>query len=674
MIKHAAIHFNHLGTPVADQFDDVYFSNDNGLAESHYVFYQQNNIAERLQSHDRDYFVIAETGFGTGLNFLNTWQHFDLHLHNRQQAEPEVHKQDDFSVKRLHFISFEKYPIKKADLAKTLVTWPSLTPYGEQLLASYPINLAGCHRLEFANGQVVLDLYFNDVQQAIDQMSYPQTGVVDAWYLDGFAPSKNPDMWQQSLFNKMRAISRSNASLATFTAAGFVRRGLIEAGFAMRKAKGYGRKRDMLVGKLTEADLSASAPAYFTHQPSSLNNVAVIGGGIASSAALYSLAKRGIRSTLFCQDEKLAMGASHNIQGAVYPHLQAKNSPHSELFAHSFLYAKRLYQHLLQQGFTYDHDWCGVLQHAVKKGLAEKHQNLADKALWPNELMYNVSSEQGDHIAGVKTGYPGVFFAQGGWVNPPQLVTALFAAANTLMPINRLLNCHVEHLEKTSSGWQLHTQQGSFGPFSDVIICAGEHSDQFSQTQQLPIVSVRGQVSHVQASKDSTKLNTVLCHKGYFTPAYQGHHCMGATFEKNSKSRTVTAQDNLINREQLLSFYTDSSFASSLGKISSAKAAVRCSFIDHLPMAGEWAEQSDYINAYANLRLGKRYQYTPLSKPQQGLHILTGFGARGLCSAPLCAEHLVACLNNEPRPLSERVSQAIHPARFIVRDLIRNKI
>jgi len=181
-------------------------------------------------------------------------------------------------------------------------------------------------------------------------------------------------------------------------------------------------------------------------------------------------------------------------------------------------------------------------------------------------------------------------------------------------------------------------------------------------------------VSHVQASAASRQLKTLLCHKGYFTPAYLDHHCMGATFEKNSKSRAVTEQDNQTNREQLLNFYGQTEFATSLGKVTAAKAAVRCSFIDHLPMAGEWAQQSDYIQAFANLRLGKRYQYQALQKPQQGLHLLTGFGARGLCSAPLCAEHLIAALNNEPLPLSERVSKAIHPARFIVRDLIRNKI
>lgn len=669
MIKNAQIHFNEVGTPVADNFDDVYFSNDDGLAESHYVFYQQNNIQARLQNHDQTHFVIAETGFGTGLNFLNAWQHFNDHLANQQ-----VQNQVDKRVKRLHFISFEKYPLNADDLKKALQAWPTLNKLSDELITHYPINLGGCHRIEFNNGQVILDLYFGDVLDSINAMSYPQSGVVDAWFLDGFAPSKNPDMWQQSVFNAMVDISRKHATLATFTAAGFVRRGLIAAGFSMQKAKGFGRKREMLIGQLAHANSAQSSPPYFEQPPAKLEHVAVIGGGIASSCILHSLAKRGIKSSLFCQDEKPAMGASHNVQGAVYPHLQAKNSPHSELFAHSFLYTKRSYQQLLKNGFNFDYSWCGVLQHAVKKPLADKHQNLEQKQLWPQALMRNVTVEQGDKLAGVKTGYPGVYFEQGGWVNPPQLVEAMLKAANSLNPINSYFNCHIQQLTKTDAGWYLTHKHTQYGPFSDVIICAGEHSDAFEQTNALPIVGVRGQVSHIQASEQSKQLKTVLCHKGYFTPAYLGKHCMGATFEKNTKSRAVTEKDNQLNHEQLLSFYHQSDFATTLGDITCAKAAVRCTFIDHLPMAGQWCEQSDYSTAFANLRLGKRYQYSPLCKPQQGLHIFTGFGARALCSAPLLSEHFISTLNNEPRPLSERVSQAIHPARFIVRDLIRNKI
>ncbi|WP_024610178.1 FAD-dependent 5-carboxymethylaminomethyl-2-thiouridine(34) oxidoreductase MnmC [Pseudoalteromonas sp. TB64] len=670
MIKNAQTHTNHFSKPVTNDLDSASFYDSDALVKSHNVLYEQNNIDTRLQNHDQPYFVVAETCFNNGLNFLNVWQRFTDHL-----ARQQVQNQLDKGVKRLHFISFDTCALTVADLSKILKMHPAINSLSKQLIEQYPINLEGCHRLEFNNGLVVLDLYFGEITNLIKVMSYPKIGIVDAWFLNNSSTNTIPKHYQQSLFNAITDITKTGATIATYETTECLNNELVKAGFTIQKVKDFAStKNEILVGTLNKANNIQSAPDYFSHGNSSLKSVAVIGGGIASSCILYSLAKRGIESQLFCQDSKPAMGASHNVQGAIYPHLQAKNSPHSELFAHSFLYAKRLYNHLLNTGFSFDYDWCGVLQHAVKQPLADKHQNLAQKQLWPKSLMRNVTAQQGDEIAGINTGYSGVYFEQGGWVNPPQLVNAMLNAANNLTPFKSSFNCNIEQLEKTDDGWFLSTNGERLGPFSDVIICAGEHSDAFEQTKSLPIVGVRGQVSHVQASEQSRKLKTVLCHKGYFTPAYLDHHCMGATFEKNSKSRQVTEQDNITNKEQLLSFYDQSEFATSLGNITSAKAAVRCSFIDHLPMAGEWAQQSDYITAFANLRLGKRYQYQPLNKPQQGLHIFTGFGARALCSAPLSSEHLISSLNNEPRPLSERVSQAIHPARFIVRNLMRNKI
>ncbi|WP_261593373.1 bifunctional tRNA (5-methylaminomethyl-2-thiouridine)(34)-methyltransferase MnmD/FAD-dependent 5-carboxymethylaminomethyl-2-thiouridine(34) oxidoreductase MnmC [Pseudoalteromonas holothuriae] len=661
MIKNAQIHFNDMGTPVADDFDDVYFSNDDGLAESHYVFFGQNRIASRLINYKQKQFVIAETGFGTGLNFLNTWQQYVL-------LKPK------HSLPRLHFISFEKYPINHADLVTALDAWPTLAEYTQQLCDQYPIALAGCHRLEFENGQITLDLWFGDVHDSIPNISCQASGIVDAWYLDGFAPSKNPDMWQQSLFDAMANLSRSGASFATFTAAGFVRRGLQQAGFDCQKVKGYGRKREMVIGTLKQANNYASTPAYYTTTPSAMDNVAIIGGGIASACISYHLSKRNIESTLFCQDDGLAKGASHNRQGAVYPNLQADCNPPSEFYAHTFLYAARFYQNISAQGFSFEHDWCGVLLQAFNEAKYAQQQNLVEKNQWPNALIRPLDAQQASTIAGVKLPYSGLFIEQAGWVDPAQLTQAIFSAAEHLRQGQVHFNTDIERLEKTPDGWMLHTLKNTFGPFSDVFVCAGEHSDRFEQTQSLPLQGVRGQVSHIHAGGVSSQLKTILCHKGYFTPAHEEIHCMGATFEKDTKSRAVTEQDNQTNRSQLDKFYANSDFAKSLGNIAGAKAAVRCCFADHIAMLGQVPEQDDLIATYSNLRKGKHYGFTPLQQPHQGLYVVTGFGARGLCTAPLATEHLISSLCNEPRPLSERVHQAIHPNRFIVRDLIRNKI
>lgn len=659
MIKNAQIHFNESGTPVADDFDDVYFSNDDGLAESHYVFYENNNISARLTSHDQKHFVIAETGFGTGLNFLNTWQQW---------------RQIEGNKAKLHFISFEKFPIKQSELAKALAAWPSLASLSEQLCKHYPIALEGCHRLEFDNGRVVLDLWFGDVHDTLPKMNFTQQGIVDAWYLDGFAPSKNPDMWTQPLFNAMANLSRDNATFATFTAAGFVRRGLQEARFECKKVKGFGRKREMVVGQLNTANNTHNTPEFYNLNKRPLNNIAIIGGGVGSSCLLYHLAKRGISATLFCQDDALAKGASHNRQGAVYPNLQSENSPSSEFYAHSYLYALRLYKAIAEQGFEYDHDWCGVLLQAVNDSKALQHKKLVEKAVWPDALIYPVDASQASELAGAELPYSGLFFPEAGWVNPAQLTHAVFDAANALQDVQTHFNTDIQTLEQSEDGWYLVTEDNRVGPFSDVFVCAGEHSDRFEQTKDISLHGVRGQVSHIRSGETSDRLKTVLCHKGYFTPSHDGHHCMGATFDKHTKSRELKDEDNVTNKAQLMKFYKQSDFAQSLGEITSAKAAVRCCFNDHLPMLGQVPEKSDLCHAYANLSKGKQYDFSEEQVPYAGLHIVTGFGARGLCSAPLATEHLIAKLCNEPSPYSLRVNEAIHPNRFIVRDLIRNKI
>ncbi|NOU49675.1 bifunctional tRNA (5-methylaminomethyl-2-thiouridine)(34)-methyltransferase MnmD/FAD-dependent 5-carboxymethylaminomethyl-2-thiouridine(34) oxidoreductase MnmC [Pseudoalteromonas sp. JBTF-M23] len=661
MIKNAQIHFNEMGTPVADNFDDVYFSNDDGLAESHYVFFTQNKIEQRLLSHDQNHFVIAETGFGTGLNFLNTWLQYD--------ALKKAH-----TLPRLHFISFEKYPINHSDLATALAAWPTLAQYAKQLCNQYPISLVGCHRLEFDNGNITLDLWFGDVHDSIPNISCQSKGIVDAWFLDGFAPSKNPDMWQQSLFDAMANLSRTGATFATFTAAGFVRRGLQQAGFECQKVKGYGRKREMVIGQLPQADGYASTPTYYETSTTKLTNVAIIGGGIASACLAFQLSKRGIKSTLFCQDDSLAKGASHNRQGAVYPNLQANYAPSSEFYAHSFLYAKRFYEHIHSLGFEFTHQWCGVLLQAVNPSKSAQQQNLVNKGQWPDALIRPLNASQASEVAGISLPYGGLFIEQAGWVNPAQLTQAVFNAAQHNNYSQAHFNTDIERLEKSPNGWLLHCQQHVFGPFSEVFVCAGEHTDRFEQTQFIGLQGVRGQVSHIQAGDVSSELKTVLCHKGYFTPALNGQHCMGATFDKDSKSREVSEQDNITNRAQLDKFYAQTEFAQSLGDITGAKAAVRCCFADHLPMLGQMPELNDLTSAFKNLRKGKHYGFEKLQQPFEGLHVVTGFGARGLCSAPLATEHLVASLCNEPRPYSERVHQAIHPNRFIVRDLIRNNI
>ena len=219
-------------TPVSTAFDDVYFSAENGLDESTHVFLVGNNLPERFKSLTQP-FTILETGFGTGLNFLNV-----LRLWNNSSPKGQ-----------LNFISCEKYPLNIAEMVKSLQVWPELNAEVKLLLASYRNikSFKGWQRLEVTKG-VALHLFFGDVVEMFESLDSAGFVTVQAYFLDGFAPAKNPDMWTSEVFENMAKRSADGTTFATFTAAGFVRRGLEAAGFTVQKVKGYGRKRDMTVG------------------------------------------------------------------------------------------------------------------------------------------------------------------------------------------------------------------------------------------------------------------------------------------------------------------------------------------------------------------------------------------------------------------------------------------
>jgi len=216
------------GAPRSKQFDDVYFSAEDGLAETTHVFLNGNDLPARWGS--ARHFTIAETGFGTGLNFLAVWKLFE---------DNRTHGQS------LEFISVEKYPLSADEIAEVLKDWDKQlgSHHRAALCKYYPEKCQGECILALTE-YVTLRLFFGDVNEILPSME----AEVDCWFLDGFKPSSNPDMWSETVFEHMARLSKQGASFATFTAAGFVRRGLQAAGFEVRKVPGYGRKREMIVG------------------------------------------------------------------------------------------------------------------------------------------------------------------------------------------------------------------------------------------------------------------------------------------------------------------------------------------------------------------------------------------------------------------------------------------
>ncbi|OTA15202.1 bifunctional tRNA -methyltransferase MnmD [Xenorhabdus vietnamensis] len=670
-INSATLSWNEQGTPISEQFDDVYFSNQDGLEETLYVFLKGNHFPQRFNTHSRSECVIAETGFGTGLNFLTLCRSFS---HFRQQ-HPEA------ALKRLHYISFEKYPLKPDDLKTAHQRWPELKEFSAQLCQQWPLALAGCHRLILANGAITLDLWFGDVNDLLPKISSNLTGKVDAWFLDGFAPSKNPQMWSEQLFAAMAKFCRPEGTFATFTSAGIVRRGLQEAGFNVTKIKGFGRKREMLTGilsPLNDPTPLTDTPWFSRKAALHTDDIAIIGGGVASALTALALLRRGAKVTLYCQDDQPAQNASGNQQGAIYPLLNGNDDPLERFFTSAFTFARRQYEQLIDENVLFDYQWCGVSQLAYDEKSASKISKMLRTA-WPEEIALGMNRNQLSHVSGLDVNYDGIHYPQGGWLYPAQLTQAVIKLAEQ-RGMQIYFNHKVTQLIQSESGWQLQIEDKENLQCKNhnvVIIANGHCLPQFEQTKKLPVTSVRGQVSHIPTTNSLRQLKSVLCYDGYMTPVnpHTQYHCIGASYQRNQLDTQYSSIEQQENRERLLKCFPDVDWTQEVD-ISEEKSrqGIRCVIRDHMPMVGNVPVFSELMDKYANLsqqiNANKVIEKSPC---YSGLFVLGALGSRGLCSAPLSAELLASQIFGEALPLDDETLAALHPNRFWVRKLLRGK-
>lgn len=682
--KHAQVHFNESGTPVADHFDDVYFSNDSGIDETQHVFVAGNDLAERWQQWRNPTFVIAETGFGTGLNFLVAMRCFN----EFRAANP------DHPLKRLYFITTEKFPLPRQDMQRALEAFPALKDEAAALASLYPMGLEGCHRLHFDNHSTTLDLWIGDVHELLPQWHSPVNGLIDAWFLDGFAPSKNPDMWTDALFSQMARLSKTGTTFGTFTAAGIVKRGLAGVGFTIKKRNGFGRKRDMLTGIFNQDNenvqhkLRLPAGPYYRYANDSLDKtskVAVVGSGLAAATACLALVKRGISTTLYFDGDTLASGASGNPQGGFYPQLHSEASIASRIQAHSFLYARQAYDHTIKHAKACGlsdvaHDFCGVIQLSFNDKVAERQNKLATADVWPEALIKPVDSKEVSDIANLALPYSGLYIGLGGWISPPQLVTAMIEEALqsgklTLKP-NHIYVSH-EAVETTKQQVQIRFNLGNSEneeviTADHLILALGAGAVNASDFDSLSLRPVRGQVEAIPTQMPIEKLNTVLCHKGYMTPVFEGRHALGSTYVKNDLSTDVRGDEtemNLATHEQALA---NTDIVQALQYDGKARAATRLGSPDHQPVVGALHNFDSLKEHYTMLGVGKPLTSAPVL-PNSVVSTLTCLGSRGLTTAPLMAEVLVSSLCKEPLPLSNDLLNAVNTSRFMTREAIRSQ-
>ncbi len=569
---------------------------------------------------------------------------------------------------RLHFISVEKYPLTQADLRKALAAWPELAPLSQPLIDQWPLPVSGCHRLLFADGRIRLDLWFGDIKEMLPQVPHPATGLVDAWYLDGFSPAKNPEMWTQDLFDDLARLARPDATLSTFTCAGFVRRGLIAAGFAMKKVKGHGSKREMLAGVREGKVPQQSIAPWYARPAGREGEVLIIGGGIASAMTALSLVERGRHVTLLCEDGEPASGASGNRQGALYPLLNGEHDALSRFYSLAFGFARNRLLALAKH-HPVAFSLCGVTQLGYDDKSAAKLAKMS-QGPFPPELMHPLSAAEVEQVVGLPCDADGVSYPLGGWLCPADLTRAAIREAQASGRLEVVFNAAVTRIAEEDGGWHLESRDGRQWHAPNLVVAAGHQLPTLLPFAELPLYPVRGQVSHVPTTAGLSQLKTVLCYDGYLTPAHNGAHCIGASYGRNQTDLAYRTDEQEQNRARLQACVPQQRWPAEVD-VSGAQAriGVRCASRDHLPVAGPVARLAALADHDVNAPADQQ-SALPL---HAGLYVLGALGSRGLCSAPLCGELVASEICGDPLPLAADLLEALHPARYWVRRLRRGK-
>ena len=652
-------------TPVSSRFDDVYFSVEDGCRESQYVFIEQNRLPQRFADFNGSHFTVAETGFGTGLNFLNCWSVW------RQHCKPG---------QKLYFISAELYPLGIESIQRSHRQWPQFADLSQQLLAAYPAPVKGMHTLELGDG-VTLILLFDDATAGFRRLlenhhpalSCDKARAVDAWFLDGFAPGKNESLWQPALFQLMASSSRPGTSVATFSAAGIVKRGLRSNGFAVSKVAGFGKKRDMLTAEYRGLpDNSDPAqkphgrqampfwPVYRKKRP--YRSVVVIGAGIAGCTTAHTLSEAGMQVTLIDRHNRPLQQASGNPQAVLYPKLSLGDDAFAEFNLLSMLYAWRYYR---QAPWRQALSCCGLLQ-LIDTNNAAKARQLADAFAGADTVLQYLPASRAQAIAGTALDHDALYYPQAGWLDTAGLGDAFMQAGS----FRFIGNCPVTAIEKTNEGWQIQTATDNVYADAVVLCNADAANSLLAAHDRLPIQSIRGQVSYLDQAP--AEIRTVICHEGYICPKQNGKpYTFGASFDLKDNSTTLSECSQQQNINALTRYLPD--FAAIDRLPLQGRVGFRATSPDYMPLIGPLPDHQRFLNDYRDYQHNAKAYIPRIGTYQDGLFVNIGYGSRGFSSAPIGAALLRSYLLGQPWPLPCAVNRALNPARFLIKAINRTK-
>jgi tRNA 5-methylaminomethyl-2-thiouridine biosynthesis bifunctional protein len=627
------------GVPFSPMFGDVYHPAAGAMQQAEHVFLHGNGLPERFAGRDR--FVVQETGFGLGNNFLATWNAW------RQAGRPC----------RLHFISIEQHPLTRADMA-AMPRDASVAGLAAQLVEAWPPLTPNLHCLSFEDGRVDLLLALGDAADWLPEL----IARVDAFFLDGFSPSKNPQMWQERLFKAMGRLAAPGATAATWSVAKPVRQGLTTAGFVVERKPGVGGKFDITVARYAPAFAPKAAPARIADTTKGKKHVAIIGGGLAGCSAAWALARHGWTSTVFDANDRPAQAASGNPAGLFHGIVNAQDGAHARFNRAAALQAQRTIRGLL--GASPNLGRTDGLLRLETSGLdaSTMSATLARLGL-PTDYVQALDALAASEAAGMPLQHPAWFYPGGGWVRPAALCEAFLAA-----PAGRANfrgGVRAASLRRSGDAWDLLDEQGELITTADVLVLANAGDAlRLLGHPRWPLQAVRGQISMTAVPPGVAMPRVPVAGSGYVLPPLDGVAMFGATTQAGDDDAECREADHLFNLGQLSKLTGDPAWEKSPASALSGRVGWRWVTDDRLPIIGG-------VPLFANELRGARLDQPRFVPRQPGLFVFTGLGSRGITWCSLGAQVLASLVTGAPMPVEASLLDAVDVGRFVSRDARR---
>ena len=585
------------GDPFSKTYQDFYFSKNKAISECNFIYLEGNQLLKRWSNLERDYvFNIGELGFGTGINFLVTLQKW---------------KGIKTPTNWLNYFSIEKNPIPFEDLLKVYKKYKDVYKISIPLIDKFPINCRGFHRIDFPKERASLTLAYGEVNECLKNIKVKDLSF-DAWFLDGFSPQKNPEIWNDEVFNLIADLSCEGSSFSTFSSAKIVKDNLKKNNFSFSKPKGFSNKRHMLKGKYI---------SYKKINKSTLNKrIGIIGAGISGCSLANLLSTKGYRVSLFEKEEDLNSKSLFNTSLVLYPRLSVGNDAYAEYCLQSYLFSTKFFEEIGKPFWNKT----GVLLLDFNQQTKKRFKTLISLRK-DSRIFRKVTASEASKLSGIKLKKGGLFFPDAGWLDLKGVCSFMLEDPN----VNLVLNNRINSIKKEKREYEV-TSNNSKYRFDHICLCTSFETDQLLAVKGLS--KKRGQTSVVE-NKILDDLKIPICANGYLSPSLKNTNVIGSTYSK-VKNKNLSIKEHEENVKKIKDITT------SKLNIVSGHVGFRATTKDHLPLVGN-----------AN-----------------GIFLNIGHGSRGSTSAPFSSQFISDLISKSPPIFSSKLRKAVNPERFKFKD------